>query len=82
MIAADPPGRLCNGQAMHQCIVLKKVYTFWLLILIVGYKFKFILKTIYTSLYSQTWKKRQQALTLDAFGMMGWLLLIGFMLKC
>ena len=44
------------------CIVLKKVYTFWLIILILVYKLKSILNTIYTLLFLRGWIKRKQAL--------------------
>ena len=44
------------------CIVLKKVYTYWLKILIQVYKLKLILNTVYTFLFLHGWVKRKQAL--------------------
>lgn len=67
--------RFCQGQVTvlscpellmkcdyNYCIVLKKVYTYWLIILIQVYKLRLILNTVYTFLFLHGWLKRKQAL--------------------
>lgn len=58
--AVSPNGDTATSTLM--CIVLKKVYTYWLIILIQVYKLKIILNTVYTFLFLHGWLKRKQAL--------------------